>query len=332
MDSPVGPGPNYFSNSSDNVWVDEAGRLHLRITHRAGRWYNAEVIHTAPLGYASYIFRVSSPVDSLDSNAVLGLFTWDTSAPEFNFREIDIEFSRFGGMSSGNAQFVVQPWDRSENLHRFNIDSRGGPTVHIFEWRRQRIEFQSSRGLRRESDPSAVLESWGYRGDDIPSEGIESPRINLWLFNGVPPSDNREVEVVIEAFEYSFDSVIAAPPGGATPSGPPSIRFTSVPPLGSFANLHGVVKGVTPQDHKVAVFIEVNGGWWNKPYWTQRLTDISSNGSFTTDITTGGIDEQATTIAAFLVPNGYRPPKMSGHSSLPSEIEQNSLASARASR
>ncbi|OAD23457.1 conserved hypothetical protein, secreted, partial [Candidatus Thiomargarita nelsonii] len=30
--SPVGPGPNYFSE--DNVWLDENDWLHLKITHR----------------------------------------------------------------------------------------------------------------------------------------------------------------------------------------------------------------------------------------------------------------------------------------------------------
>ena len=41
--TPVGPGPNLFSDSTDNVWVDLVGRLHLKITARRGRWYVAEV-------------------------------------------------------------------------------------------------------------------------------------------------------------------------------------------------------------------------------------------------------------------------------------------------
>ncbi|HVM50372.1 MAG TPA: hypothetical protein VMU04_20255, partial [Candidatus Acidoferrum sp.] len=30
----VGPGPNYFSDSTNNLWVDTVGQLHLRITNR----------------------------------------------------------------------------------------------------------------------------------------------------------------------------------------------------------------------------------------------------------------------------------------------------------
>src|SRR2546422_5049318 len=40
---PEGPGPNVFADSTANVWVDPQGRLHLRITHRAGGWQCAEV-------------------------------------------------------------------------------------------------------------------------------------------------------------------------------------------------------------------------------------------------------------------------------------------------
>jgi hypothetical protein len=30
----VGPGPNYFSDSTNNVWLDGMGQLRLRITNR----------------------------------------------------------------------------------------------------------------------------------------------------------------------------------------------------------------------------------------------------------------------------------------------------------
>jgi hypothetical protein len=48
--TPVGPGPNYFSDSPCNVWVDAQGRLHLKITREEGRWLCAEVIHAYSAG------------------------------------------------------------------------------------------------------------------------------------------------------------------------------------------------------------------------------------------------------------------------------------------
>src|SRR6266852_3653418 len=49
---PVGPGPNYFSDNANNVWVDTSNRLHLRI----GKWVCAEVVLQSSPGYGTYRF------------------------------------------------------------------------------------------------------------------------------------------------------------------------------------------------------------------------------------------------------------------------------------
>ena len=98
-----------------------------------------------------------------------------------------------------------------------------------------------------------------------------------------------------------------------------SIEFTSVPPKGSFDDLQGRVNCVDATQYKIAVYIQV-GGWWTKPYWSQPTTSINADGSWTTDITTGGIDETATKIVAYLIPNGINPPLRYGESDLPLEL------------
>jgi hypothetical protein len=50
----VGPGPNYFSDSTNNVWTDSLGQLHLRITNRSNQWQCAELISARTFGYGSY--------------------------------------------------------------------------------------------------------------------------------------------------------------------------------------------------------------------------------------------------------------------------------------
>ena len=97
------------------------------------------------------------------------------------------------------------------------------------------------------------------------------------------------------------------------------IEFTYVPPFESYENLQGVVSGVEPDDYKVAVYINVSG-WWTKPSMAQPLTAINSDRSWNCDITTGGIDQCATEIIAFLVPNGYDPPLGSGQQCLALEL------------
>lgn len=199
----VGPGPNYFSDSSENVWVDELGQLHLRITQEGGPWYCPEVVTEKSFGYGTYRFYVASGVDQLNEHVVLGLFTWDDD-PAYYHREIDIEISRWGQVTNENAQFVVQPYYNDGNMRRFTVQLNGSDLFCSFEWRRESIFFQSGYGYNDStfSENGFIIESWQYTGQDIPPPGHENARINVWLFNGVPPSDGQEVEVVIRKFEF----------------------------------------------------------------------------------------------------------------------------------
>src|SRR5690606_12362371 len=54
----VGPGPNLFSDSEDNVWVDNQWRMHLKIVQRGGLSYCAGVILKNSLGHGKYVFYV----------------------------------------------------------------------------------------------------------------------------------------------------------------------------------------------------------------------------------------------------------------------------------
>ncbi len=86
-----GPGPNHFSDSDQSVWVDDQGRLHLKIRQQGTTWYCAEVYTTGFTSYGEHRFLVDGRIDLLDRNIVLGLFTYANDASE-----IDIEFSRWG--------------------------------------------------------------------------------------------------------------------------------------------------------------------------------------------------------------------------------------------
>jgi len=200
-ETPAGPGPNYFSDKEQDIWVDENGRLHLKIVYRNNRWYCTEVYTTEPLGYGTYTFTAASPVDQLDMNVVLGLFTWDDTAPGYNYREIDIEFSKWGETSGMNSQYVVAPWNNPGNRYRFNTLLEGIYSTHWFDWSSESIQFSSYQG--KPPTLGNLIEEWIYTGPDIPPVGEVNARINLWLLNGWPPSDGHEVEVIIDTFQYS---------------------------------------------------------------------------------------------------------------------------------
>jgi hypothetical protein len=132
----------------------------------------------------------------------------------------------------------------------------------------------------------------------------------------------------------SLTITLTSASSGELPGGPgtPSLRFTNVPPKGSFQNLTGQALHVKPSDYYVAVFIHVNGGWWTKPYLDSPKTQLSSTGDWTCDITTGGVDEQADQIAAFLLPATFNVPLASGNSSIPGSLGTSAVAVANVTR
>ena len=191
-----GPGPNFFSDSKDNVWVDEDGKLHLKIVKDAkGRWTCAEIISVRSFGYGTYQFQLEKRDQELDENVILGFFTWETIA-EHNNREIDVEIARWGNADNEtNAQFVVQPYQTEGNLERFVAPVVKGDTRYSFTWKKEAILFGSKAGEQ-------VVKEWKYKGPDIPDPGKEKLRFNAWLFNGKPPASEKEVEIVISAFSF----------------------------------------------------------------------------------------------------------------------------------
>ena len=103
----------------------------------------------------------------------------------------------------------------------------------------------------------------------------------------------------------------------------PGIAITNTPILGQAGNAVGSVSNIAPLNYSkyaVAVFIKVAGGWWNKPTWAAPLATIQSNGTWTTNITTGGSDVNATEIRAYLVSATLSVPLVGGQTSLPSTL------------
>jgi hypothetical protein len=197
--APVGPGPNHFSDSPGNVWVDPQGRLHLKITNQNGIWYCAEIVSAQVLGFGTNIWVLDSPVGALDPNVVFGLFTWSDD-PSYSNREIDIEFSKFGNASdAGNAQYSVQPATSPRNFQRFQLPLGLTPSTHALNWRSGRISFQSVSGS---SPAGPIVSQWNYAGP-VPAPGNQNVRMNLWLFRGQPPTNHQQVEVIIRSYQYA---------------------------------------------------------------------------------------------------------------------------------
>ncbi|WP_299670416.1 glycoside hydrolase family 16 protein [uncultured Polaribacter sp.] len=191
-----GPGPNLFSNSEDNVWVDNEGRLHLKIIEKGGNWYCSGITLRKTYGFKKYVIYVASRVDQLDENVVGGLFTYKNDD-----EEIDIEFSRWSETNNQNSQFAVQPSYISGNKTRYNLNLTSNLSTHFFDWQADKIEFGSYQGHTLNPDSKDIISTWTYTGTNIPPENEERFKINLWLFRGNAPTNKESAEMIIERIE-----------------------------------------------------------------------------------------------------------------------------------
>ena len=204
-----GPGPNLWN--PQNVRVDKDGNLHLRITRDAGgKWHCAELTSLKKFGFGRYEFQTTSGVDTLDRNVVLGLFDYPTYGEDPDAtNEIDIEFARWGNAAYPNGNFTVYPASGARGkgdsyTFEYNLPGSvsGRLATHRFTRTGGKVMFGTFAGEGKQGD--ACLARWTYAPSDrrmIPQKPL-AVHINLWLFQGNPPTDGNEVEVVIKKFTF----------------------------------------------------------------------------------------------------------------------------------
>ena len=227
----VPAGPNYYTSSANDVYVDSQGHLHMKIVFRNGKWYCSEIISTETTGYGTYVFYAKGPVHDFDKNVCLGFFTWDDNLLKAgHISEIDIELTTWGHSLWQNLHFSVQPvhgpdeesGSYGERDHSTFFVLFSDESTHGFTWRQDRIDFSSYHG---NGFPTvAELGSWTFTSDNpgrrydtgslgvpvvipTPTDGTHV-RIDLWLIDddnngfGDAPSDGQQVEVEITDFQY----------------------------------------------------------------------------------------------------------------------------------
>jgi hypothetical protein len=188
-------------NSFDpaNAWTDESGALHLRIAKakKPGDWTAAEIKLTRSLGYGTYVFVVHD-VSHLEPSAVLSLFTWDELGTEQNRRELDIEVSGWGRSEGHNTHYVVQPYYVPTNVVRFQAPA--GKLTHSFSWEPGKATFSTTVGSSRIANTTIVNKHTFTTG--VPPAGGDAVHMNLYVFYTGEIPLKKEMEVVVEKFEY----------------------------------------------------------------------------------------------------------------------------------
>jgi hypothetical protein len=223
----MGPGPNWFSNSYSDVFIDEKGRLHMKIAEHDGKWYATEVVSDENLGYGTYIFTIIGDLANIPENIVLGLFTWDNNTfYEQANSEVDIEFSKWGNAENNNPlTYSVQPVSfgtfYSERTHQAVVTPSDliGASTHGFTWTDTLITWKSYAGYK--FGEGELLAEWSFdlnnpariKAEDgntslpivIPAPGsTTNARINFWILTSIAakPTDGLEHEVIIDSFQY----------------------------------------------------------------------------------------------------------------------------------
>lgn len=205
----MGPGPNRWR--AQNVFVDAHGCLHLRLSKDGGSWTSAELTTTDRFGFGRYQFVVEGPLDRLDKNVVLGLFNYATPDVGPNgTNEIDIEFSRFGSLTNPIGTYSIAPAVAHASVlsRNFAVQLRSHVSSHSFTWRPTSVLFMSRQGEQVSDahcdDPNLIATAL-YQPRNAMASIPQQPmpvHINLWSFRGLPPSDGKEVEIVIRTFQF----------------------------------------------------------------------------------------------------------------------------------
>jgi hypothetical protein len=182
-------GKNDYSPA--NIVVDERGAMHLRISKAGDDWSCAEASLTRNFGYGTYEFVVRG-LDTLEPAAVFGLFTFDYASGALHNREMAVEISQWGDPAKKNAQYVLQPYYIAANVHRFNVPP--GPLTFSLRWEQGRATFRTLR------DAKVISEHAFTEG--VPTPGIESIRLVLYIYRESAAKLQNPMEVVIERFSY----------------------------------------------------------------------------------------------------------------------------------
>jgi hypothetical protein len=185
---------NFFDPA--NVWTDERGALHLRISGSPGTWAAAEVKLKRSLGYGTYRFQLRD-ISHLEPSALLTLIAWDGVGTESTRRELDIELGRWGSLENTNVNYVVQPYYVPANFVAFRVPP--GAYTHSFRWEPGQVMFSTVAGSG--ATGGRVINEHVFTSG-VPSPEEKSVRIGLYVFHQGKIPLKSENEVIIDKFEY----------------------------------------------------------------------------------------------------------------------------------
>jgi len=206
----------------NNVTVDGAGYLHLKISHNNGVWSASELFTTDKLGFGTYQWQVDGSIDTFDKNVVLGLFPYGPAAGIGGdaTNEIDIEYARWGQANGPNGDWTNYPASGTTIGELSYTFSLAGATLSTsrFSWSSTSITDFLLSGLQPVDGTTGLIKTWTYAPQNptvnIPQQALPLG-MNLWCFDA-PPSDGNPVEIVIRDFVFAGSGSTGGSGAGGT--------------------------------------------------------------------------------------------------------------------
>ena len=232
-------GSGYFFNGQQ--WdprcatVDENG-LHMvmkqsQLPHGPMQWSSVELVLWGPIkgnpnnpgsppqrkypGFGKYLVAAQTPTDfnTLANNCCFGAFTYQFLAdPSITnqHRELDmLECSRFGNAGEPtNAQFTLQPWKPTGNVHRITIQSGKSEITLVMDWQAQGkpVTFNLYYGLYEfntlPGSPDITWTTAANQDTYIPNQGCQIVHFNLWRQPPASVTPSEDQHVTIKRFQY----------------------------------------------------------------------------------------------------------------------------------
>lgn len=207
------PGNNNWGSSSDSAWVDENKKLHLTIKKVGDIWYSTEVDSVSKnFKYGVYKWTVDSPIMNYDPNVVAGMFYWLDDS-----HEIDIESTQWGDTGCNRLWYTVQPVSVSGNQHSTiapnSAYTKATNITYQFYWQPTYVHFTAMLA------DGTVISDWNYTNSEYIPQSASGIAMNLWLMDGLAPTDGKNAEMVLSNFKY-------------TPVKPPVVKLTN--PIAAF--------------------------------------------------------------------------------------------------
>jgi hypothetical protein len=180
----------------------------LKLSHSSttGGWTCAELYTNVKFGFGNFRWFVEGAIDKFDRNVVLGLFTYGGVD---GTNEIDIEVAKWSRPEPEASNLFYTVYPRTLDIakpvsNNTRMTLQGTYTTHQFNWTSDHIAFQSQHGFMDSPDRN-IFFAYQTPANFTPAMPyLDAPlHMNLWAFQGKPPTDGQEVEIIIHDFKYT---------------------------------------------------------------------------------------------------------------------------------